>query len=95
MGDTNCDVFILFKRFDDQCLRQLNSLLWDLNSSWPLQLTSAEVNYCSDPIEDYVTDEGVDRRNVWKNKNIFVSPIASSVNHWYAMVQDIITDHFL
>ena len=28
--------FILFKRFDDQRLRQWNSLLWDLNSSWPL-----------------------------------------------------------
>ena len=25
-----------------------------------------EVNYCSHSIKDYFTDEGVDRRNVWK-----------------------------
>ena len=28
--------------------------------------TVAEVNYCSYSIKDYFTDEGVDRRNVWK-----------------------------
>ena len=28
--------------------------------------TVAEVNYCSHSIKDYFTDEGVDRRNVWK-----------------------------
>ena len=30
------DVFILFKRFNDQRLRQWNSILRNLNSSWPL-----------------------------------------------------------
>ena len=30
------DVFILFKRFDGQRLRQWNSLLGNLDSSWPL-----------------------------------------------------------
>ena len=35
------DVFILFKRFDDQRLRQRNSILWNLDSSWPLQGTSS------------------------------------------------------
>ena len=60
MGDTK--MFILFKRFDDERLRQWNSLLGNLDSSWPLQ----EVNYCPDSLKDYFTDEGVHRRNVWK-----------------------------
>ena len=43
----------------------------------------AQVNYCSDSVKHYFTDEGVDRRNVWKEENIFVPPKASFANQYY------------
>ena len=46
--------FIRFKRFDNTRLRQWNSVLRNLNSSWPLKRSTTEVSYCSDSSKHYL-----------------------------------------
>ena len=70
--------FYSFKRFDDQRLRQCRGQLL--------------FRFQKKKKKHYFTDEGVDHRNVWKNKNIFVSPIASSVNHHLNFKELLIAD---
>ena len=57
MGDTK--MFLFFSNIS-------TTVQVDTNETSQRWLTSAEVNYCPDSLKDYFTDEGVDRRNVWK-----------------------------